>query len=78
MFSDCGSKVYVEHCLVVQRNPAEFFDFVGKVLTMEEINHPVATLVTVLQEEELAPLIVIQLHNVKRWCGGTEISKTDR
>ena len=69
--------VKMESRLVVNENPPEFFDLVGKVLTKEEINHPVATLVTAFQEKELTPLMVIQLHNVKRGCGGTEISETD-
>ena len=63
--------------MVVEGNPPEFFDLVGKVFTMEEMYHPVATLETTLQQEELTPLMVVQLNNVKRGCGGTEISETD-
>ena len=71
----CGIKV--EGGLVVQGNPPEFFDLVGEVLAMEEVNHPVAALETALQQEELTPLLVVQLNNVKRGCGGTEISETN-
>ena len=67
----------MESRLVVNGNPPKFFDLVGKVSAVEEINYPVATLVTAFQEEELAPLMVIQLHYVERGCGGTEISETD-
>lgn len=77
VFNDGCGWIEMERSLVVQRNPPEFFDLVGKVLTMEEINHPVATLVTALQEEELTPLFVVQLHNVKRGYSGTEISEAD-
>ena len=71
----CGIKV--KGGLVVQRNPPEFFDLVGEVLTVEEMNHPVAALVAALQQEELTPLMVIQLNDVERGCGGTEISETN-
>ena len=67
----------MEFRLVVQRNPPEFFDFVGEVFAVEEVNHPVAALVTALQQEELTPLLVVQLNNVERGCGGTEISETN-
>ena len=63
----------MESRLVVNGNPPEFFDLVGKVLTMEKMNHPIAALVTAFQEEELAPLMV----NVERGCVGAEISETD-
>ena len=76
-FSDRGERIYTECRLVVQRNPPEFFDLVGEVLAVEEMNHPVAALVTALQQEELTPLLVVQLNNVKRGCGGTEISETN-
>ena len=62
---DDGGFVKMESRLVVNGNPPEFFDLLGKVLTMEEINHPVATLVTALQEEELTLLMIIQLNIIK-------------
>ena len=77
MFTYSGRWIEVDGSLVVKRNPPEFFDLVGKVLTMEEMNHPIATLKTALQQEELTPLMVIQLNNIKRWRGGTEISETN-
>ena len=49
----------------------------GEVLTVEEVNHPVAALVAALQQEEFTPLLVVQLNNIERGCGGTEISETD-
>ena len=49
----------------------------GKVFEVEEMNHPVAALVAALQQEEFTPLLVVQLNNVERGCGGTEISETD-
>ena len=70
-------RIDMKRGLVVNGNPPEFFDLVGKVFAVEEMNHPVATLITAFQEEELAPLMVIQLHYVERGCGGTEISETD-
>ena len=76
-FRDGGGWVYVENCLVVQGNPPEFFDLVGEVFAVEEMNHPVAALVAALQQEEFTPLLVVQLNNVKRGCGGTEISETN-
>ena len=76
-FRDGGGWIYMEGGLVVQGNPPEFFDLVGEVFAVEEMNHPVAALVTALQQEELTPLLVVQLNNVKRGCGGTEISKSD-
>ena len=63
--------------LVVQRNPPEFFDLMGEVFAVEEMNHLVATLETALHQEELTPLIIVQLHDVERGYGGTEISETD-
>ena len=63
--------------LVVQRNPPEFFDLVGEVLTVEKVNHPVAALVATLLQEKFTPLLVVQLNNVERGCGGTEISETN-
>ena len=77
VFGDGGRGIYMECRLVIQWNPPEFFDLVGKVLAVEEVNHPVAALVAALQQEELTPLLVVQLYNVKRGCGGTEISKTN-
>ena len=71
----CGIKV--KGGLVVQRNPPEFFDLMGEVFAVEEMNHPVAALVAALQQEELTPLLVVQLNDVKRGCGGTEISETN-
>ena len=76
-FRDGGGWVYVEGSLVVQGNPPEFFDLVGEVLAVEEMNHPVAALVAAFQQEEFTPLLVVQLHDVKRGCGGTEISEAD-
>ena len=67
----------MERSLVVEGNPPEFFNLVGKVLAVEEVNHPVAALVTAFQQEELTPLLVVQLNNVERGCGGTEISETN-
>ena len=67
----------MEGGLVVEGNPPEFFDLVGKMLTVKEMNHPVAALVAALQQEELTPLKVVQLNDVKRGCGGTEISETN-
>ena len=67
----------MDFCLVIEGNPPEFFDLMGKVLAMEKMNHPVAALETAFQQEELTPLMVVQLNNVKRGCGGTEISETD-
>ena len=63
--------------LVIQWNPPEFFDLVGKVFAVEDVNHPVAALVAALQQEEFTPLMVVQLNNVKRRCGSTEISETN-
>lgn len=63
--------------MIIKRNPPEFFDLVRNVLTMEKMDHPVAALVTAFQQEELTPLGVVQLHDVKRGCGGTEISEAD-
>ena len=77
VLNDSGGWIYVERCLVVEGNPPEFFDLVGNVLAMEEVNHPVATLETAFQQEELTPLMVVQLNDVKRGCGGTEISETN-
>ena len=74
---DDGGFVKVESRLVVNGNPPEFFDFVGEVLAVEEMNHPVAALIAALQQEEFTPLLVVQLHNVKRGCGGTRISEAD-
>ena len=74
---DDGGFVKVESRLVVNGNPPEFFDLVGEVFAVEEVNHPVAALIAAFQQEELTPLMVVQLNNVKRGCGGTEISKTD-
>ena len=76
-FVNDGGFVKVESRLVVNGNPPEFFDLMTEVLTIEEIDHPLHAHKTALQEEELAPLMVIQLPNVVRWCGGTELSKTD-
>lgn len=59
-------------------NPSEFFDLMTKVLTVEEIDHPFHAHKTALQEEELAPLMVVQLPNVERWCGSTELSENGR
>ena len=59
---DDRERIDMKRGLVVNGNPPEFFDLLGKVLTMEEINHPVATLVTALQEEELTLLMIIQLN----------------
>ena len=69
--------VKVESRLVVNGNPPKFFDLVTEVLTVEEIDHPLHALKTALQEEELAPLFVVQLNYVKRWCGGGVISETN-
>ena len=74
---DDGGFVKVESRLVVNGNPPEFFDLVGKVLAVEEVNHPVAALVAAFQQEEFTPLLVVQLHDVKRRCGGTRISEAD-
>ena len=49
----------MERSLVVEGNPPEFFNLVGKVLAVEEVNHPVAALVTAFQQEELTPLMVV-------------------
>lgn len=46
---DDGGFVKVESRLVVNGNPPEFFDLVGKVLAVEEMNHPVAALIAALQ-----------------------------
>lgn len=62
---DDRERIDMKRGLVVNGNPPEFFDLLGKVLTMEEINHPVATLVTALQEEELTLLMIIQLNIIK-------------
>ena len=69
--------VKMESRLVVNGNPPEFFDLVAEVLAVEEINHPLHAHKTALQEEELAPLFVVQLNYVKRWCGGGVISESD-
>ena len=74
---DSGALFGVEDGLVIQGDPPEFFDLVGKVFTVKEVNHPVAALVAALQQEELTPLLIVQLNNVKRGCGGTEISETN-
>jgi len=63
--------------LVIEGNPPKFFDLVCNVFTVEKMNHPVAALVAAFQQEELTPLLVVQLHDVKRGCGGTEISEAD-
>ena len=69
--------VKMESRLVVNGNPPEFFDLMAEVLAVEEIDHPVHAHKTALQEEELAPLFVVQLNDVKRWCGGGVISESD-
>ena len=74
--ASCG-RIKLKCRLVIQGNPPEFFDLVGEVFAVEEMNHPIAALVATLQQEELTPLLVVQLNNVKRGCGGTEISETN-
>jgi hypothetical protein len=76
-FVNDSGLVKMESRLVVNGNPPEFFDLVAEVLAIEEINHPLHAHKTALQQEELTPLLVIQLHNVKRGgCGGV-ISESD-
>ena len=77
VFDDGGGRSDLKGGLIVQGNPPEFFDLVGKVFTVEEVNHPVAALVAALQQEEFTPLLVVQLNNIERGCGGTEISETN-
>ena len=74
---DDGGFVKVESRLVVNGNPPKFFDLVAEMLAVEEIDHPLHAHKTALQQEEFTPLLVVQLHNVKRGCGGTEISETN-
>ena len=69
--------VKVESRLVVNGNPPEFFDLMTEVLAVEEINHPLHAHKTALQQEELTPLFVVQLHNVKRGSCGCVISESD-
>ena len=70
-------RIDMKRGLVVNGNPLEFFDLMAEVLAVEEIDHPVHAHKTALQEEELAPLFVVQLNYVKRWCGGGVISESD-
>ena len=56
---DDGGFVKVESRLVVNGNPPEFFYFVAEMLAIEEIDHPVAALVTAFQQEELTPLLIV-------------------
>ena len=63
--------------LVIEGNPPKFFDLVGEVLAVEEMNHPVAALAAAFQQEELTPLMLIQLNDVERGSSGTEISEAD-
>lgn len=76
-FVNASGFVKMESRLVVNGNPPEFFDLMAEVLAVEEIDHPVHAHKTALQEEELAPLFVVQLNYVKRWCGGGVISESD-
>ena len=59
MFGGGHGWIDVESGLIVQWNPPEFFDLVGEVFAMEEMNHPVSALVAALQQEELTPLLVV-------------------
>lgn len=69
--------VKVESRLVVNGNPPEFFDLVTEMLTVEEIDHPLHAHETALQQEELTPLLVVQLHDIKRGSCGGIISESD-
>ena len=69
--------IKMESRLVVEGNPPEFIDFVAEVLTVEEIDHPLHAHETALQQEELTPLLVVQLHDIKRGSCGGVISESD-
>ena len=64
-FMDDGGRINMKRGLVVNGNPPEFFDLMAEMLAVEEINHPLHAHETALQQEELTPLLVVQLHNVK-------------
>jgi hypothetical protein len=70
-------RIDMKRGLVVNGNPPEFFDFVAEVLTVEEIDHPFHAHKTALQQEELTPLLVVQLHDIKRRSCGGVISESD-
>ena len=62
---DDRGRIDMKRGLVVEGNPPEFFDLMTKVMTVEEIDHPLHAHKTALQQEELTPLLVVQLHNIK-------------
>ena len=76
-FVNDGGFVKVESRLVVNGNPPEFFDLMAEVLTVEEFDHPLHAHETALQQEELTPLFVVQLHYIKRGSCGGVIPKSD-
>ena len=67
----------MEGRLVVNGNPPEFFYLVAEMLAVEEIDHPLHAHKTALQQEELTPLLVVQLHDIKRGSCGGIISESD-
>ena len=74
---DNGGRANLESRLVVNGNPPEFFDLMTKVLAVEEIDHPLHAHKTALQQEELTPLFIVQLHDIKRGSCGGIISESD-
>ena len=63
--------------LVTNWYPPEFFNLVSDVLTIKEVYHPLHAHKTALQQEELTPLLVVQLHDIKRGSCGGIISESD-
>ena len=70
-------RIDMKRGLVVNGNPPEFFYFVAEVLAVEEIDHPLHAHKTALQKKELTPLLVVQLHYIKRGSCGGVISESD-
>ena len=63
--------------LVVKRYPPHLFYLTTHVLPPQKLNHPLHPHHTALQEEELPPLGVIQLHDIESRCGCGEKTKTN-